>query len=86
MDGTNNEEEGDENEEKILISKCFHLVSLKQTYTQNLTKASVVNKISFSIAIFFYRDTLKLCTPIFYAFLQRKNIETYILKSKIFVT
>lgn len=34
MDDTNNEEEGDETEEKILISKRFHLVGLKPTYTQ----------------------------------------------------
>lgn len=34
MGDTNNKEEGDETEEKILISKRFHLVSLKQTYTQ----------------------------------------------------
>lgn len=69
MDATTNEEEDDENEEKILISKRFHLVSLKQTCTQNLTKASVVNKISFSIAIFFYWDALNICT-LLYAFLQ----------------
>lgn len=32
MDDTNNEEEGDETEEKILISKQFHFVSLQKTH------------------------------------------------------
>lgn len=42
-----NDEDESENDEQILISKQFHLVSLNQAYTQNLTKESGLHKFSF---------------------------------------
>lgn len=65
MGDTNNKEEGDETEEKILISKRFHLVSLKQTQKHLLWIKSV---------FFSYWDTLKQSFLHFYK--GKKYVET----------
>lgn len=67
MGDTNNKEEGDETEEKILISKRFHLVSLKQTYTQK--HLLWIKSFFFPIGILWNYGT-----TVFSAFLQREKI------------